>query len=133
MPKFGEYFKKTIFSLKGLFNIAKSIGKVAVIVVVAYLFIKNDIFVLIDVNLNISEYNVFKTLGLLFEDFCVRDLTIYSSMFEGQVKHYRDGNGNECDAVITTNNNNWAAIEIKLGGYELEQEGIKTLFTLFKT
>ena len=49
VPKFGEYFKKTIFSAKGLFNIAKSFGKVAVICFVAYIFIKRDLFVLIDI------------------------------------------------------------------------------------
>jgi len=49
VPKFGEYFKKTIFSGKGAFNVGKSIGKVAVIVAIAYMFIKKDIFVLIDI------------------------------------------------------------------------------------
>ena len=49
VPKFGEYLKKTIFSLKGLFNVAKSIGKVAIICLVAYLYIRKDLFVLIDI------------------------------------------------------------------------------------
>ena len=49
VPKIGEYLKKTIFSLKGLFNVAKSIGKVAIICFVAYLYIKKDLFVLIDI------------------------------------------------------------------------------------
>ena len=49
IPKLGEYLKKTIFSLKGLFNVAKSIGKVAIICIVAYLYIKKDLFVLIDI------------------------------------------------------------------------------------
>lgn len=49
VPKFGEYFKKTIFSAKGLFNVAKSIGKVAIICFVGYLYIKKDLFVLIDI------------------------------------------------------------------------------------
>ena len=44
LPHFGEYFKKTIFSGKGLFNIAKSIVKVAVIIVIAYFLIKKDMF-----------------------------------------------------------------------------------------
>ena len=38
-----------LFSLKGLFNVAKSIGKVAIICIVAYLYIKKDLFVLIDI------------------------------------------------------------------------------------
>ena len=49
IPKIGEYLKKTIFSAKGLFNVAKSIGKVAVICFVAYLYIRKDLFVLIDI------------------------------------------------------------------------------------
>ncbi|MCR4579641.1 MAG: flagellar biosynthesis protein FlhB [Treponema sp.] len=49
VPKIGEYLKKTIFSVKGLFNIAKSLGKVAVIVLVAYAYIKKDLFVLIQI------------------------------------------------------------------------------------
>ncbi len=49
VPKFGEYFKKTIFSTKGLFNVAKSIGKVAIICFVGYLYIRKDLFVLIDI------------------------------------------------------------------------------------
>jgi len=49
VPRLGEYLKKTIFSAKGLFNIAKSIGKVALIIVVAYIYIKKDMFVLIEI------------------------------------------------------------------------------------
>ena len=49
VPKIGEYLKKTVFSLKGLFNVAKSIGKVAIICLVAYIYIKKDLFVLIDI------------------------------------------------------------------------------------
>ncbi len=60
VPKFGEYFKKTIFSAKGLFNIAKSFGKVAVICFVGYLYIRKDLFVLIDI---IDNGNVAGALG----------------------------------------------------------------------
>lgn len=49
VPKFGEYFKKTIFSGKGLFNVAKSVVKVAIIVIIAYIYIKKDIFVIIHI------------------------------------------------------------------------------------
>ncbi len=60
VPKFGEYFKKTIFSAKGLFNVAKSIGKVSVICFVGYLYIRKDLFVLIDI---IDNGNVAGALG----------------------------------------------------------------------
>ncbi len=43
IPKFGEYFKNTLFSVRGVFNIVKSIGKVAIIVAVAYALIRRDI------------------------------------------------------------------------------------------
>ncbi|MBQ7753467.1 MAG: EscU/YscU/HrcU family type III secretion system export apparatus switch protein, partial [Treponema sp.] len=49
VPKFGEYLKKTIFSGKGLFNVAKSVGKVAIIIIIAYVYIKKDIFDIIQV------------------------------------------------------------------------------------
>ncbi len=49
IPKIDQYLKKTIFSVKGLFNVAKSLGKVAIIICVAYLCIKKDIFVLVEI------------------------------------------------------------------------------------
>lgn len=49
LPHFGEYFKKTLFSAKGLFNLAKSIVKVAFIITVAYFLIKKDLFELIKI------------------------------------------------------------------------------------
>lgn len=49
VPKIGEYLKKTIFSAKGLFNVAKSLGKVALIILVAYTYIRKDILVLMEI------------------------------------------------------------------------------------
>ncbi|MBR2362052.1 MAG: flagellar biosynthesis protein FlhB [Spirochaetaceae bacterium] len=43
LPKFGEYFKKTLFSFEGAFNVVKSIVKVAVIFIAAYLLIRSEI------------------------------------------------------------------------------------------
>jgi len=40
-----------------------------------------------------------RTMGLLFETLCVRDLRVFASALDGQVYHYRDKNGLECDAV----------------------------------
>lgn len=48
-PKFGEYFRKTLFSGKGLFNIAKSFLKVFIIIIIGYLIIKRNIFTLIEI------------------------------------------------------------------------------------
>ncbi len=43
LPNFGKYFKRTIFSMEGLFNVAKSIGKIFIIGIVAFLTIKSNI------------------------------------------------------------------------------------------
>ena len=48
-PKFGEYFRKTLFSGKGLFNIAKSFLKVFIIIIIGYLIIRRNIFSLIEI------------------------------------------------------------------------------------
>ncbi len=57
LPHFGEYFKKTIFSRQGAFNIFKSIAKVAVIVFAAFLIIRGnmgDLLFIIHGNGNIA-------------------------------------------------------------------------------
>jgi len=41
LPKFGRYFQRTLFSMEGLFNFAKSFFKMAVIGIVAYSIISN--------------------------------------------------------------------------------------------
>jgi flagellar biosynthesis protein FlhB len=55
IPNFGEYFKNTLFSFRGLFNIVKSIGKVVVIAAVSYALIRRDVPVLL---LEIQNGNV---------------------------------------------------------------------------
>jgi len=71
-----------------------------------------------------------KTFGLFFEDFAVNELIVYSGNLGGEVRHYRDGNGLECDAVIHLNDGRYALAEIKLGGESLIREGISTLTSL---
>ena len=58
---------------------------------------------------------------------CVRDLRVYADTLNGQVYHYRDKNGLECDAVIHLRNGSYGLIEIKLGGEKPIEEGVKTL------
>ena len=70
------------------------------------------------------------TMGLLFETMCVRDLRVFADAIDGQVYHYRDKNGLECDAVIHLRNGNYGLIEIKLGGDKLIEEGASTLLSL---
>lgn len=71
-----------------------------------------------------------KTFGLLFEDFAVKELSIYVENYGGEIRHFRDGNGLECDAVIHLPNGEYALIEIKLGGEELIKEGISNLYSI---
>lgn len=76
--------------------------------------------------------NDLNSFGLFFEDFAIRDLVIYSSVYDGEVRHYRDNAGLECDAVIHFPDGKWAAIEIKLGGEKLIEEGARSLLLLRK-
>jgi predicted AAA+ superfamily ATPase len=68
-----------------------------------------------------------KTFGLLFETMAIRDLRVYADALNGQVYHYRDKNGLECDAVMHLRNGNYGLIEIKLGGDTLIENGAETL------
>ena len=68
-----------------------------------------------------------KTFGFLFETLCVRDLRVFADALNGDVYHYRDKDGQECDAVIHLRNGKYGLIEIKLGGDKLIEEGAKSL------
>lgn len=70
------------------------------------------------------------TMGLLFETMCIRDLRVYADALDGQVYHYRDKSGLECDAVIHLKNGSYGLIEVKLGGEKLINEGIENLNSL---
>ncbi len=68
-----------------------------------------------------------ESFGLLFEDMAVRDLRIYADTLKGEVLHYRDNAGLECDAVIHLEDGRWGAVEIKLGGDDLIEAGAASL------
>lgn len=71
--------------------------------------------------------NDLKTFGFLFETLCIRDLRVFADALNGEVYHYRDKDGQECDAVIHLRNGKHGLIEIKLGGDKLIEEGAKSL------
>lgn len=71
--------------------------------------------------------NDLKTMGLLFETLCVRDLRIYAESIKGSVYHYRDKSNLECDVVIHLRNGQYGLIEIKLGGTDMIEEAAKNL------
>jgi predicted AAA+ superfamily ATPase len=68
-----------------------------------------------------------ETFGLIFETLCMRDLRVFADALNGNVYHYRDKNGLECDAVVHLRNGAYGLIEIKLGGDKLIEDGAKTL------
>lgn len=70
------------------------------------------------------------TMGLLFETLCVRDLRVYADSLFGNVYHYRDKSGLECDAVVHLRDGSYGLIEIKLGGDRLIEEGSRNLKAL---
>lgn len=66
------------------------------------------------------------TLGFLFESAAIHDLLVHTEALGGHLYHYRDSNGHEIDAVITMPNGSWAAIEVKVGGGQV-QRGAQSL------
>lgn len=71
-----------------------------------------------------------ESFGLFFEDMAVRDLKVYAGTLGGEVLHYRDNAGLECDAVVHLEDGRWGAIEIKLGGDDLIEAGATSLKNL---
>lgn len=71
-----------------------------------------------------------KTFGFVFENLCARDLRVYAEALNGNVYHYRDGLGLECDTVIHLRNGKYGLVEIKLGGDKLVEEGASNLIKL---
>lgn len=74
--------------------------------------------------------NDLNTMGLMFETMCVRDLRVYAEFLDGEVMHYRDKSGLECDTVIHLRNGSYGLAEIKLGGQKLIKEGAANLKAL---
>ncbi len=64
-----------------------------------------------------KDFNLF---GFLFESLCVRDLRVYAQANDGEVFHYRDASGLEVDQVVVLRDGRWGAVEVKLGGGQIE-------------
>ncbi|MBD5182315.1 MAG: ATP-binding protein [Bacteroidales bacterium] len=71
--------------------------------------------------------NDLNTFGLIFETLCIRDLRTYAEALNGNVYHYRDKTGLECDAVVHLRDGRYGLVEFKLGGDKLIEEGAATL------
>ena len=74
--------------------------------------------------------NDLNTMGLLFETLCVRDLRVYAESIGGNVLHYRDKSGLECDTVIHLKNGRYGLAEIKLGGQKFIEDAAENLKSL---
>ncbi len=68
-----------------------------------------------------------RTFGLYFESMAVRDLRVYVDALIGEVFHYRDSSGLECDAVLHLRDGRYGLVEIKLGGSDNIEKGAAAL------
>ena len=71
--------------------------------------------------------NDLKSFGYFFEDFAVRDLSVYAESVGGDLKHYRDSSGQEVDAIVELENGDYSAVEIKIASDKNIREGIASL------
>ncbi|MCQ2128187.1 MAG: DUF4143 domain-containing protein [Bacteroidaceae bacterium] len=74
--------------------------------------------------------NDLKSFGFFFEDMVVRDLRVYAEALDGELYHYRDSSGLECDTVLHRRNGSYALMEVKLGGEQNIEDGAKNLLSL---
>ena len=68
-----------------------------------------------------SALEDFELFGFLFEDFCLRDIRVYTELLRGSVYHYHDNSNLEADLIIRLHDGRWAAIEVKTGSKEIEE------------
>ncbi len=77
----------------------------------------------------LDDFNLF---GFLFEDFCLRDMRVYTEPLRGTVFHYHDNSELESDLIIRLHDGRWAAVEVKTGSKEIE-DAADNLITLSRT
>ncbi len=66
------------------------------------------------------------TLGFIFENQIMKDLSTYVQALGAKLYYYRDENGNEVDAIIELSDGRWGAIEIKLS-FEAALDAVEKL------
>jgi len=62
-----------------------------------------------------------KFLGFLFESLVIRDLRVFMQNLGGTLSHYRDSEDLEVDVILENDEEQWAAIEVKLGGGQVDE------------
>lgn len=70
-----------------------------------------------------------KTFGFIFENLCIRDLSVYTSKFEGSISYYHDRSDVEVDCVVHLGDGRYGLIECKLGNSKIE-EGAQNLLKI---
>ena len=76
-----------------------------------------------------SMENDLNTFGFIFENLCIRDLSVYTNSYGGKVSYYRDKSGLEVDCVVHLRDGRYALIECKLGNNGID-EGAKNLIKI---
>ena len=72
-----------------------------------------------------------KTVGFIFENLCIRDLSVDTSKLGGSISYYHDNSDVEVDCVVHLNDGRYALIECKLGKTKIE-EGAQNLLKVNK-
>lgn len=71
--------------------------------------------------------NDLNSFGFFFEDFAVRDISIYADAIGGRLKHYRDSSGQEVDVIVELADGEYGAIEIKIASEDNINHAISSL------
>ena len=70
-----------------------------------------------------------KTFGFIFENLCIRDLSVYTNSYGGKISYYHDKTDLEVDCVVHLRDGRYALIECKLGNEGID-EGAKNLIKI---
>ena len=68
-----------------------------------------------------------KFLGFLFESLVVRDLRVFMQNLGGRLSRYRDSENLEVDVILESDDDKWAAIEVKLGSGRVDEGAVNLL------
>ena len=85
-------------------------------------------------NLDPEAFNTIdglKTFAFIFENLCIRDLSVYTSKLGGSISYYHDNSNVEVDCVVHLHDGRYALIECKLGKSKIE-EGAQNLLKVNK-
>lgn len=85
-------------------------------------------------NLSPESFNTpdgLETFGFIFENLCIRDLSVYTSSLKEEIRYYHDNAGIEIDCVVELRDGKYALIECKLGKSNIEK-GAQNLLKINK-